>query len=33
MAELVREDADMQAFQYELALEARRRSKLLPAAL
>jgi TetR/AcrR family transcriptional regulator, regulator of biofilm formation and stress response len=31
LAELVRDDADMQAFQYELALEARRRSELMPA--
>ena len=31
LAELVAEDADMQAFQYELALEARRRPELLPA--
>lgn len=31
LADLVREDADMQAFQFELALEARRRPELLPA--
>ena len=31
LADLVREDAGMQAFQYELALEARRRPELLPA--
>jgi TetR/AcrR family transcriptional regulator, regulator of biofilm formation and stress response len=31
LAELVAGDADMQAFQYELALEARRRPELLPA--
>jgi AcrR family transcriptional regulator len=31
LAAFVEEDADMQAFQYELALEARRRPELLPA--
>lgn len=31
LADLVNDDADMQAFQYELALEARRRPDLLPA--
>jgi AcrR family transcriptional regulator len=31
LAELVAADADMQAFQFELALEARRRPKLMPA--
>src|ERR687885_1279401 len=31
LAELVAADADMQAFQYELALEARRRPELMPA--
>jgi TetR/AcrR family transcriptional regulator, regulator of biofilm formation and stress response len=31
LAELVQGDADMQAFQYELALEARRRPELMPA--
>jgi AcrR family transcriptional regulator len=31
LAAFVDEDADMQAFQYELALEARRRPELLPA--
>lgn len=31
LADFVAEDADMQAFQYELALEARRRPELLPA--
>jgi AcrR family transcriptional regulator len=32
LADLVAEDADMQAFQYELALEGRRRPELRPAA-
>jgi TetR/AcrR family transcriptional regulator, regulator of biofilm formation and stress response len=31
LAEMVREEGDMQVFQYELALEARRRPELLPA--
>ena len=31
LGKLVADDADMQAFQYELALEARRRPELLPA--
>jgi AcrR family transcriptional regulator len=31
LADLVAADADMQAFQYELALEARRRPELMPA--